>query len=694
MLNLSVFLSPIGSAFLFASMVLTAAMTPLVRIFGHVYIPRAITVFFTYLTFLGVLSLVAALLVPLIAEQGHALAQELPTMLPVYWTKINELVARWSPSAAAEMSKNINELGSQVSHLFATAIDTFSSLVSTVISLSVDSILVLVLAFFLTIEHGSIKNMVNRLVKAEHRPGVSAVIDRITFETGRWSSTQLLLALFFGVATGTLLHFMHVPYAITIGFVGGVLDIIPYGGAIAFLLAVIIQLQQDWFSALMIMVGYFVIVEVEWHMLAPPLLDRYLHLKNVVIVLALAIGSTMFGILGALLAIPGAIVLRALLDYWLPYEPDLAAGQSHALSNRSNPLPSAPGANGSMIILHCVALAPRSINRPTQPRQQNKLSPQKGRPALKKSKLPLRKRQQPRLLSTTTKPPESLDIHNNHRRAADRSAAPSRVSLMTKRHVAFGLLYTVMVTAAALLWFAVCGSHQLVFSQDEIQRRIDPKLPMAVQVKLPAIVAKHLPKGATRQLNVTGVNVAVHKDKVWLHIDANTTEFNHLINASAEAEGVLEYRAVDDPIERGAFFFHPTAVTITSLTVGDKPVEEKVQSKIGAMAGKLADRLGLEIPREELHEMVHEYMQQALEEGAALILNKVPAYTFKDDWKGHAASMALTKVEVRDSNVVVTLSFLQLTLFVIGYAITIAAALVLVVLLTFMFPTWGLLLPC
>ena len=314
---------PIGHWFslLFTATVLTAAMTPLIRILERAYIPRALTVLFTYLAFLGVLSAVATLVVPLVSEQGHALAQDLPTRLPGYYVAIHDLVARFSPSSADKLTQTINELGSELTHQFATALDTFSSLVSKVISLSVDSLLVLVIAFFLSVEGGSIKHMVNRFVKPSHRQGVAGVIDRITFETGRWSSAQLLLAMFFGVAFGSLLHFMGVPYSITIGFVGGVLDIIPYGGAIALVLAVIIELQQDWFDALMLIVGYLVIVEVEWHVLAPPLLDRYLHLKNVVIVLALAIGATMMGILGALLSLPMAIVLRAVIDYWFPYEP-------------------------------------------------------------------------------------------------------------------------------------------------------------------------------------------------------------------------------------------------------------------------------------------------------------------------------------------------------------------------------------
>jgi predicted PurR-regulated permease PerM len=307
---------------LFTAMVLSWAMTPLVRFLERAYIPRAFTVLVTYLAFFGVLGAVATLVVPLIAEQGHALARDLPTRLPAYYTAIHDFIARFSPSTADELSQTINELGSQISHQFATAIDTFSSLVSHVISISVDSLLVLVIAFFLTIEEGSIKHMVNRFVKPAHREDVAQMIDRITFETGRWSSAQLMLAMFFGFAFGALLHYMNVPYATTIGFVGGVLDIIPYGGVIALILAVIIELQQNWFSALMLIVGYLAIVEVEWHVLAPPLLDRYLHLKNVIIVLALAIGASMMGILGALLSLPMAIVLRAVLDYWFPHEPD------------------------------------------------------------------------------------------------------------------------------------------------------------------------------------------------------------------------------------------------------------------------------------------------------------------------------------------------------------------------------------
>jgi len=247
---------------------------------------------------------------------------------------------------------------------------------------------------------------------------------------------------------------------------------------------------------------------------------------------------------------------------------------------------------------------------------------------------------------------------------------------MTKRYLAFGLIYTVAVIAAGLLWFGIWGKHELTFSQQQIQQRISTKIPMTVPVKLPPIVANHLPAGASRDLTVSNVELQLHDNKIWLHIDADATEFKRPIHASAETEGTLEYRPTKGNPDELAFFFVPITMSVSNVTVGEKPLGDTVRSKLGAMADKLADRYDIELPREELHAEIHAFMQMALEDGARKFLDVVPAYQFKKDWKGTAARMAVSNVEVRDSNVIVTLSYLQLTMFVIFSALVFVAAII------------------
>jgi predicted PurR-regulated permease PerM len=124
-----------------------------------------------------------------------------------------------------------------------------------------------------------------------------------------WVWAQLAIALYFSLVFSIGLKLLGVPFAFTIGLVGGVLEILPYlGGAIALVLATLSALTLYPLLVLWVVI-YYLVVEIESHFVAPALYGRITGIHPAAVLIALLVGAKLGGILGLLFAIPITIVL-------------------------------------------------------------------------------------------------------------------------------------------------------------------------------------------------------------------------------------------------------------------------------------------------------------------------------------------------------------------------------------------------
>jgi len=339
---------------LFTAVLLAAAVAPAARFMARRRVPRGVTILIIYLLVLLVLAGVVALVVPLVVDEIDALRQSLPG----YADDIQRLVHRIAPDQAQNFSTST--ITNRLSGELGTVASTLTSLIFDLVSFSITVILVLVIAFFLAVEEDFVALAIRRFVPPEQRPRVARVMGRIGTRLGQWARAQLLLALFFGVAFGVGLRIFNVHYAVTLGVVGGVLEIIPYvGGFITVALAVLIALTQHPLLVVWVVAWYAVVVEIEGHVIAPKLMDRVLGIHPLVVVVALFLGGEALGILGALLAVPIAIVVQALLDEFYVFES--RPGGSSAIGGHG---PDSPAVEPEVM-----APSPEATDEPPEPRR-------------------------------------------------------------------------------------------------------------------------------------------------------------------------------------------------------------------------------------------------------------------------------------------------------------------------------------
>lgn len=144
--------------------------------------------------------------------------------------------------------------------------------------------------------------------------GLVDLLREIDGVVGGFIRGQLLVALTVGVLITIALWLLHVPYPFFFGLIAAIGDLVPYVGA---LLAFLPAFGTAWLSngivnALFVLGAFVVIFEAEGHFLAPNIVSRTVSLSPFVVLLALLIGGELGGIIGLLLAIPLAGILRAL----------------------------------------------------------------------------------------------------------------------------------------------------------------------------------------------------------------------------------------------------------------------------------------------------------------------------------------------------------------------------------------------
>ena len=298
---------------LFIAVLLATAVSLAANRLARYRVPRALAILLTYLLVLGVLAGVVGLLVPLIANEVQLLRENLPE----YQVRADALLARL-PQNDGQALRVDDIIGGLSGRLQEGAVELGRG-VAEVGSTLVTLLLIFVFAFFMAVDERFATRVVRRFFPPQTRDRAATIMGQMGNGLGHWVRAQLLLAAFFGIAFGIGLAILRVPYALTLAVVGGVLEIIPYiGGFVTVVLAVLVAATtgQLWLVGATL-AWYLLVVNVEAHIVGPKMVGDVVGLHPLVVVVALFIGEEVLGILGALLAVPIAVVIQILLDqFW------------------------------------------------------------------------------------------------------------------------------------------------------------------------------------------------------------------------------------------------------------------------------------------------------------------------------------------------------------------------------------------
>jgi predicted PurR-regulated permease PerM len=300
------------------AVLIAAAVSPVASaLHRRAHIPLGVSVLLLYATGFLLLAAVVAVAVPLIADEVQLLRQRLPE----YDAQLRDFLARLGVDQPEHYAGSalVERAGEELSHSLGRATGFAVSFSGGVVRV----VIVIVLGYFLATAPHLAEDTIRRFVPPEHRGRILRLCGRIGVRLGQWARAQILLAIVFGVSFGIGLRLVGVPYAATLGATGAVLEVVPYvGGAVTLVLALLVAATVSPWAMLGVIAVYTVAVLFESHVLAPYLMGRAVGFQPLVVLLALFVGVEAMGVFGALLAVPIAVVIQAILDEFYTFAPE------------------------------------------------------------------------------------------------------------------------------------------------------------------------------------------------------------------------------------------------------------------------------------------------------------------------------------------------------------------------------------
>ena len=174
-------------------------------------------------------------------------------------------------------------------------------------------ILLPVVIFYVLDDKEAIINKIKIIVPDKYEDLFSVIFREVDVALSQFVRGRILMALFVGVATMITLFLMGIEFALIIGVLTFVFDIVPYiGPFIGFVPAVLIAFFKSPIKALWVAFLFVFIQWLENNVIGPKILGSSIGLHPLVVLFSLIIGGGMFGVPGMIFAVPVIAVIKIL----------------------------------------------------------------------------------------------------------------------------------------------------------------------------------------------------------------------------------------------------------------------------------------------------------------------------------------------------------------------------------------------
>jgi predicted PurR-regulated permease PerM len=305
------------------SLFFTLALNPAVDwLLAHGIPSRGLATGVVFLLALAAVGGIAAAFIPTLVDQVNSFSNKVPdyvTQLTQGRGRLGFLETRYH---IVEKVKDAVQNGG-VGRLTLGA-GAALTVTKSVITAVVATLTIVFMTFFMLLEGPMWLERIFGLVPEKQQPRWRRVGYDIYRTVGGYVTGNLLISLIAGVASGVVLWLAGVPFAVALGLLVALLDLIPLAGAtIAAVLCVLVAIAASGSTAAIIVGVFFVVYQqLENHVIQPLVYGRTVQLSPLAVLVSVLVGAQIAGVLGALAAIPIAGTIQVLLVDWRANRPE------------------------------------------------------------------------------------------------------------------------------------------------------------------------------------------------------------------------------------------------------------------------------------------------------------------------------------------------------------------------------------
>lgn len=296
-------------ALLFAAIVIAEAIAPLIDKLES-KVPRGVAVGGVYLLLVGAVSGLLWFIVPELASQARALADRIPEVAHEVTSTVEE-VSDAADGAGVPAIQNLRDTLGDVAAGLTTAIVTFSG---TLVSSIAQILLIGFMSAYWLISRSALFGFIRSLAPPDEQDAIDGTLDALSATVGGYVRGVAISAVMIGLLSWTGLTIIGVEYALVLALVAGFGEFLPViGPIIAAVPAVAVALFDSPVQALIVAGFYLLLQQVESNIITPNVMRNQADVPPLLTIVAISAGGTIGGILGALIAIPLAGVLKVLM---------------------------------------------------------------------------------------------------------------------------------------------------------------------------------------------------------------------------------------------------------------------------------------------------------------------------------------------------------------------------------------------
>lgn len=258
---------------------------------------------------------VGLLVVPPVVNQVNAFSKELPTYISD--AKKNTTIQKYDKRY--HITKRLQEQARKLPARLTAAVGALQSVTVGVFSALVQLVTVLTLTFFMLLQGGRLYEFALGLFRPANQPKVRELSGDVYRAVSGYVAGNLIISLIAGLVTFVTLTILGVPFAVPLAVLLAFLDLIPLVGASLGGIAIgIVTVFNDFPTSTIVWLIVFILYQqVENNVLQPVVYRKTVDVQPLVVIIAILVGSTLLGVLGALVAIPVAATVQILArDAW------------------------------------------------------------------------------------------------------------------------------------------------------------------------------------------------------------------------------------------------------------------------------------------------------------------------------------------------------------------------------------------
>jgi predicted PurR-regulated permease PerM len=313
---------------LMVAIALAYALAPLVKAFsGNRPHLRSIGIALAYVTvFLGLASASVAGFRP-VADDARIFATTLPdavqrldawlahTSAVLYQALPPRLRAQQEPSTGNFIATRVQSFGSNLGQYVAG----IAALGQSFLTLATGAVLALVISVFLLGDPAYFRSQLFTVIPVAFRADAETLLGEIDLVLAAFVRGQIVIAAAVGLVATLAMRLMGVKYAVILGLFTALTQLIPQvGGAIGMIAAVALASLQSPVLALGVFVLYMALYQISGNILGPWVMGKAVKLHPLIILLATMVGAVLGGVVGLLLSVPVAAVLKVVWNFFYP----------------------------------------------------------------------------------------------------------------------------------------------------------------------------------------------------------------------------------------------------------------------------------------------------------------------------------------------------------------------------------------